>query len=56
LVAGRMAESLLFNVPGYDMSVTALTVCAISAIAFAAGFVPAWRASSVSPAQALRYE
>jgi ABC-type antimicrobial peptide transport system permease subunit len=56
LIAGRMAESMLLNVPGYDTSVTALTVCLISAVALAAGSFPAWRASNISPAQAIRCE
>ncbi len=52
----RLLESLLFGVTATD-TVTFLSVAGLlGAVAFAASFWPAWRASRVDPAEALRYE
>ncbi len=53
---GRAAQSLLYELKGNDVSVFALSALLLSAIALAAGFVPAHRASRVDPMRALRYE
>lgn len=53
---GPAAEALLFELKGYDPAVMAGSVVLLTAIAFGAGFVPAYRASRVHPMQALRYE
>ena len=53
---GRAARSLLFGLDGYDvMSVAGATIL-LGLVAFSAGYLPARRASKISPMQALRYE
>jgi predicted permease len=56
IVVGRLAESQLFQVPGYDVAVTIGAIASIAAVAFVAGCLPAWRAARVSPVVALRDE
>jgi predicted permease len=56
IVVGRLAESQLFQVPGYDGAVTIAAAVGIAAVALIAGCLPAWRASRVDPAQTLRCE
>jgi len=56
LAIGRIAESMLFQVPGYNVTVMVAACAAVTAIALAAGSVPAWRASRIDPMQALRCE
>jgi ABC-type antimicrobial peptide transport system permease subunit len=53
---GRMAQSLLFRLEGHDPFVFVGAVLLLSAIALAAGFLPALRASRVDPMHALRYD
>jgi putative ABC transport system permease protein len=53
---GRLAASLLYKLEGYDPGVLAVSAIALGAVAMAAGFVPALRASQVDPMRALRYE
>ena len=53
---GRLAASLLFQLQGYDPGVLAASAVALGAVALAAGFVPALRASRIDPMLALRYE
>jgi len=54
--AGRLAQSLLYQMQGYDPVVLGLAAVTLSAVAIGAGLVPAYRASRVEPTQALRYE
>ena len=53
---GRAAQSLLYELKGWDPFVIAASVVLLSLVALGAGFLPALRASRVDPMQALRYE
>jgi predicted permease len=53
---GRFAESLLYQLKGYDPVVLASAVVTVCLVALGAGFIPAHRASRVDPMRALRYE
>jgi len=53
---GRVAQSLLFELQGSDLTVLSASAVALTLVALAAGFVPALRASRVEPMRALRYE
>ena len=53
---GRLAQSLLFQMKGSDMTVLISCTIALSAVALAAGVIPAHRASHIDPMTALRYE
>jgi ABC-type antimicrobial peptide transport system permease subunit len=53
---GKAAGSLLYGLKYYDPVVIVLSVVVLGAVARAAGFVPALRASRVDPIRALRYE
>jgi predicted permease len=53
---GWFARAQLYEMAGFDPAVLALSAGALTAVAFAAGFIPAWRASRVDPMLALRYE
>jgi len=54
--AGHLAQSLLFQLQGYDPAVLAASAVTLALVAFGAGFIPAHRASQVEPMSALRYE
>jgi predicted permease len=56
MLIGRLAESLLFGLSSFNALVLAAAVLLIAVVVFAAGLLPALRASSVTPMQALRYE
>jgi predicted permease len=56
VVAGRVAETLLFGLSRYDPLVLGLSVAALSGVVLVASYVPAKRASTVTPVEALRYE
>jgi putative ABC transport system permease protein len=56
IALGRTAQSLLFEMQGWDPSVLAGAGVSLAIVALAAGFVPAHRASRVDPMSALRYE
>ena len=53
---GKLAESLLYQLKGWDPIVLAASAVALTAVALGAGFIPARRASQVEPMIALRYE
>ncbi len=53
---GRLARSMLFGLTGSDPGVIVVAVAVLALVAFAAGGIPALRASRVDPMQALRYE
>jgi predicted permease len=53
---GTASQSLLYQLDGHDPVVVALSVVALAAVAFCAGFIPALRASRIDPMHALRYE
>ncbi|MDP2390821.1 MAG: multidrug ABC transporter substrate-binding protein, partial [Acidobacteriota bacterium] len=52
---GRLAESILFEMKGYDPLVIGVSVVALALVAMGAGFIPAMRASRIDPMSALRY-
>ncbi|MBZ5499921.1 MAG: ABC transporter permease [Acidobacteriia bacterium] len=53
---GRLAESILYQLKGYDPLVLIGSTFILVLVATTAGFLPAYRASRVDPAQALRCE
>ena len=53
---GKLLQSQLFGVTATDPATVAAAALLLAAGALAAAFVPAWRASSVSPTDALRLE
>jgi ABC-type antimicrobial peptide transport system permease subunit len=54
LVAAPYLEPLLFETPARDGIVLGATAAILAAAAIVAGTVPAWRASHVTPTEALR--
>jgi predicted permease len=52
----RVIEAQLFNVPAFDAPTIALASLVLTLVALAATMIPAWRAASVSPTDALRLE
>jgi predicted permease len=53
---GRLAQSLLYQLKGYDPLVLMGATGSLALMAILAGLVPAYRASRIDPAQALRFE
>jgi len=56
LVCARFVESLLYEVKGVDSAVLLIAALALAIAACVAGLIPARRAASTDPAQALRTE
>ena len=56
ILLGRAAESILFQMKGWDPLVFAASAIVLTLVAFGAGFLPALRASQIDPMKALRYE
>jgi len=56
LAAGQLLASQLYGVKGYDPMTLGLAALVLSGCTLAAGFVPAWRAASITPVDALRTE
>jgi ABC-type antimicrobial peptide transport system permease subunit len=52
----RVAEVLLFGLSARDPAVLTTAAAVLSIVAFAAGYLPARRASGISPMSALRWE
>ena len=52
----RLVEADLFGVGAFDGLTVALAACLLALVALAAAMLPAWRAASVSPVDALRLE
>jgi putative ABC transport system permease protein len=56
IALGKGAQSLLYELKGWDPTVIALSAVLLTLVALGAALVPALRASNVDPMQALRYE
>jgi predicted permease len=56
LLAGRYVSTQLFGVKPTDLVAAAAALVILAAVAAMAGFLPARRASTIDPIQALRYE
>jgi predicted permease len=56
LAVGRAAATLLFGLAPYDPLTLAIAGASLAVVAAAASYLPAWRASSVNPAIALRQD
>ncbi|HXG89560.1 MAG TPA: ABC transporter permease [Vicinamibacterales bacterium] len=53
---GQLAQSLLYQLNGYDPMVLATSMVLLAIVAMGAGLIPAMRASRIDPMVALRYE
>jgi ABC-type antimicrobial peptide transport system permease subunit len=56
LVAGRAATSFLFGLKAHDFATFVLATGSLAAVALAASYFPALRASKLDPVEALRHE
>ena len=56
LASASVVESKLFGVTGRDPVMLAIAIGCTAAMAAIAAFVPAWRATRIDPARALRFE
>jgi ABC-type antimicrobial peptide transport system permease subunit len=53
---GRLSQSLLYQLKGYDPAVFGIAIGVLTLVALSAGYIPALRASRIDPMAALRYE
>jgi ABC-type antimicrobial peptide transport system permease subunit len=56
IAGGRLAANQLYGVKVYDPRILGIAVAVLTACALVSGFVPARRAASIDPMQALRSE
>lgn len=56
LGGGRLAETVLYGISGFDPLVLFAAVAVLGAVLLLAGYLPARRASNVAPMEALRHE
>jgi ABC-type antimicrobial peptide transport system permease subunit len=56
LAAGRFLGNQLYGIDQYDPTIIALAILVLGASALTAALIPALRASSISPLEALRAE
>jgi ABC-type antimicrobial peptide transport system permease subunit len=56
IALGRTAESMLYGLDGWNLSVLATATVLLAFIVLVSGYLPARRASRVAPMEALRYE
>jgi ABC-type antimicrobial peptide transport system permease subunit len=56
LAAGRFLGSQLYGINQYDPTIITVAILALGSSALVAALIPALRASSISPLQALRAE
>jgi ABC-type lipoprotein release transport system permease subunit len=56
LVSGRLMSSMLYELEPYDLLTLCVALAGVIVISFAAGYMPAKRAASIDPMQALRSE
>jgi ABC-type antimicrobial peptide transport system permease subunit len=53
---GRVAESLLYGLSGHDPLAVGIATVVLGLVVLVAGYLPARRASSIAPMEALRHE
>jgi predicted permease len=53
---GRLLGAQLFGVTGFDGPTVAVVTAMLTAVALGAALAPAWRAASIAPTEALRFE
>jgi ABC-type antimicrobial peptide transport system permease subunit len=56
LAAGRLIQSMLFQLTSFDPLSMLAVIVLLAAVAIIAGLIPARRAARVNPVTALRYE